>query len=240
MRTLVNSLTSKMEIGAPMASLYLLGNPDHYTSHSFVPFYWKSFVHKARNDWDNGNICVVGTLPVFDYLFRPSAFGHMNLYDWVQFSECKPMKKRSLCSSEGVDNELCVMSSNEDIGKPGESDSTPFFSFLPNHPLHLTHDVRCVYRNRGRVPNFNRGSLPRHDRGNREYYCTIMLVLFQPWRCGHELKGANQTWGESFGVYAFNEQATEIMKHFNVRYECLDARDDYSARWWSEEREGPC
>ena len=27
---IVNSLTAKMEIGAPMASLYLLGNPDHY------------------------------------------------------------------------------------------------------------------------------------------------------------------------------------------------------------------
>ena len=28
----VNSLTAKMEIGGPMASLYILGNPDHYTS----------------------------------------------------------------------------------------------------------------------------------------------------------------------------------------------------------------
>ena len=27
---MVNSLTSKMEIGRPMACLYLLGNPDHY------------------------------------------------------------------------------------------------------------------------------------------------------------------------------------------------------------------
>ena len=28
----VNALTSKMEIGGPMASLYLLGNPDQYAS----------------------------------------------------------------------------------------------------------------------------------------------------------------------------------------------------------------
>ena len=30
---IVNSLTAKMEICGPMASLYLLGNPDHYTDH---------------------------------------------------------------------------------------------------------------------------------------------------------------------------------------------------------------
>jgi hypothetical protein len=36
----VNSLTTKLEMGSPMASLYLLGNPDHYTNHRFVMFYW--------------------------------------------------------------------------------------------------------------------------------------------------------------------------------------------------------
>ena len=32
---IVNNLTSKMEIGGPMASMYLLKNPDHYTNHNF-------------------------------------------------------------------------------------------------------------------------------------------------------------------------------------------------------------
>ena len=27
---MVNALTAKLEIGSPMASMYLLGNPDHY------------------------------------------------------------------------------------------------------------------------------------------------------------------------------------------------------------------
>ena len=30
-----------------MAALYLLGNPDHYTSHKFVVVYWKNFVREA-------------------------------------------------------------------------------------------------------------------------------------------------------------------------------------------------
>ena len=28
----------RLEIGSPMASMYLLGNPDHYISHEFVNF----------------------------------------------------------------------------------------------------------------------------------------------------------------------------------------------------------
>ncbi|KAF4618021.1 hypothetical protein D9613_012865 [Agrocybe pediades] len=45
---IVNSLASKMEIGSPMAWLYLLENPDHYTSHTFVPFWWRSYVSHVK------------------------------------------------------------------------------------------------------------------------------------------------------------------------------------------------
>ncbi|KAM6493797.1 hypothetical protein JOM56_010158 [Amanita muscaria] len=37
-----------MEMGSPMASLYLLGNPDHYTGHQFVNVFWKNYVRVAR------------------------------------------------------------------------------------------------------------------------------------------------------------------------------------------------
>lgn len=47
----VNSLSSKMEIGAPMAALYLLEHPDHYTSHQFVPFYWKNYMNFVQGQW---------------------------------------------------------------------------------------------------------------------------------------------------------------------------------------------
>jgi hypothetical protein len=51
----VNSLTSKLEIGGPMAAMYLLGNPDHYTSHKFRPFYWPTFVRAARDAYHHDN-----------------------------------------------------------------------------------------------------------------------------------------------------------------------------------------
>ena len=80
------------------------------------------------------------------------------------------------------------------------------------------------------VPNFIGGSLPRCDRGDREYYCCTMMTLFKPWRTGKDLKAEDQTWDESFTNHSFDNRSHEIIKYFNVRYECLDARDDFSAK----------
>jgi hypothetical protein len=51
MRKMVNSMSAKMEIGSPMASLYLLGNPDHYASHKYVTFPWRPYVQFVRTFW---------------------------------------------------------------------------------------------------------------------------------------------------------------------------------------------
>ncbi|KAJ7807890.1 hypothetical protein B0H13DRAFT_1479835, partial [Mycena leptocephala] len=40
-----------MEIGSPMASMYLLGNPDHYASHKYVTFAWRQYVQFVRGFW---------------------------------------------------------------------------------------------------------------------------------------------------------------------------------------------
>ena len=63
-----------------MICMYLLGNPDHYTSHIFVPFYWPSFVTEVEQDFNiNENEIqkvalikrkgkIVGLCPVHDYI----------------------------------------------------------------------------------------------------------------------------------------------------------------------------
>ena len=48
MTKVANLLSAKAEMGAPMIAMYLLGNPDHYTSHTFVPFYWQSYVQEVQ------------------------------------------------------------------------------------------------------------------------------------------------------------------------------------------------
>jgi hypothetical protein len=65
-----------------------------------------------------------------------------------------------------------------------------------------------------------------------------MLAFFKPWRTGKDLKSEGQIWDDAFRSYKFNTRHLEIMKYFNVRYECLDARDDYAAQMKKDENIG--
>ncbi len=81
-----------------MASMYLLGNPDHYTSHSFANFYWRSFVNEVMRTCSTNLEAVkeipenyvaitkglTASSPVYDYIYRPLKYSNMTLYDWVQ------------------------------------------------------------------------------------------------------------------------------------------------------------
>ena len=105
---IVNSLTARIEVGGPMASLYLLKNPDHYTSHTFKTFYWKSYVREVKSAWptENKNVVVdkevdkltekvvidkrddeyVALSAVDDYIYRPSKYDDVCLYDWIRLA----------------------------------------------------------------------------------------------------------------------------------------------------------
>ncbi len=86
-----------------------------------------------------------------------------------------------------------------------------------------------------RVPNFVGSLLPRKDKGDCEYYCATMLVLFKPWRTGYDLRRDHQvSWDDTFQLHAFSAFHERIMANFNLRYKCLDARDDYRAEMLQE------
>jgi len=108
--------------------------------------------------------------------------------------------------------------------------SNSLMRFQLEHPLSDSHGVRYFLNNSTRVPNFVGANLPRCDQGDREYYCSVMLVLFKPWRQGTDLKAADKLWDEQFQDHSFSEEERRYMHNFNVRYECLDARDDYRAQ----------
>ena len=73
--------------------------------------------------------------------------------------------------------------------------------------------------------------MPRCDQGDREFYCSTMLTLFKPWRHGRDLKKSQSvSWDDKFSTHAFKEKEVAMMKNFNIRYECLDVRDDYRAQ----------
>jgi hypothetical protein len=256
---IVNALTAKLEIGGPMASLYILGNPDHYTDQNFVVFYWKSYVAEVLNAWrkddevqtdkvmlqKNEDGVYIGLSPVDDYKYRPHELNDKSLYEWIQISKrlkrTRTEQKKFQSQKHEDIKPVVVSQSDKDIDTDFESDSEHQdsekvskkeqaqgkYAFFQNHPLYETHQV-SISKSQNLIPNFAGGSLPRCDRGDREYYCTTMLTLFKPWRHGKDLKGHDQSWDEAFTNYKFTPRQTELMKFFNIRYECNDARDDYS------------
>ena len=263
MTRIVNSLSAKLEIGSPMACMYLLGNPDHYTDHTFAPFYWQSFVREARKPWepkcaDLGTSIVenpekltiikckdrvVGFSPVHDYVHRPAELHSMCLYDWI--SRCqrekrakkKPNLKEKHAQLEldidatiidDLDNssvEQSVSCHDTDVLNPCRTSKSKLLPFLSSHPLAETHGVRLLKVTR--VPNFIGNTLPHRDQGDREYYCSTMLTLFKPWRSGLDLRSNVYSWDETFTAHEFSMRQIELMKNMNIRYECLDSRDDF-------------
>jgi hypothetical protein len=90
------------------------------------------------------------------------------------------------------------------------------------------HGVRCLKT--ARIPNFVGNTLPHQDQGDREYYCSVMLALFKPWRSGLDLHRQAESWDEAFLSQKFSPRQLEVMKNMNIRCECLDARDDFQAQ----------
>ncbi|KAJ3891937.1 hypothetical protein GG344DRAFT_18046, partial [Lentinula edodes] len=234
MTKMVNLLATKLELGSPMICLYLLHNPDHYTSHNFIPFYWRTFVSEARKVWHsddshNENKVVIlkkkGSIKclssTYDYTYRPEQHHNINLYDWTRkYARHKSSGKFS--RSEDVDPDCNIDNNNVDSSHSN-------MRFLPSHPLASSHVVRASRNWEMNVPNFVGGPFPRPDKEDREYYCSAILTLFKPWRTGKDLKSKDQSWHEAFQLHIFNDQEQLYIKNLNLRYECLDARDDYWA-----------
>ncbi|KAH9829023.1 uncharacterized protein C8Q71DRAFT_694202, partial [Rhodofomes roseus] len=97
------------ETGAPMACMYLLNHPDHYTSHIFKPFYWCSYKYEVMKAWTEEDIwhnldqnpvkvvigkskdSFVGISQQIDYIHRPTKYDHVSLYDWIRLAEKQTM-----------------------------------------------------------------------------------------------------------------------------------------------------
>jgi len=105
----------------------------------------------------------------------------------------------------------------------------PDRSFQEGHPQCATHQAHMSRNNSLIIPNFCR-MLSQDLIVVIGVLCCTMLTLFKPWRNGKDLKGEHSSWDKAFVAHEFTRRQKEIMKYFDVRYECLDARDDYSAK----------
>jgi len=252
MTKIVNMISAKMEMGAPMISMYLLGNPDHYTDHKFVPFYWQSFVTEAerafRDDLEPMKVAmikhkgrIVGVSPVFDYIFRPPELDNMSLYEWVhRCSRVKlpKIKNTKYTKTEEINLETSFVSADVSFGSvlsdgpaSATKNSKNICRFSTDHPLYETHGLHLHKADPNKIPNFIGATLPRKDQGDRNYYCLTMLALFKPWRMGSDLKSdVTMSWHDAFERHSFSKEHITLIQNFHIKYECLDARDDYRAR----------
>jgi len=58
-----------------------------------------------------------------------------------------------------------------------------------------------------------------------------MLALFKLWRKGSDMKSnVSVTWHEAFEQHFFSVEHTTLIEKFHIKYECLNARDDYRAQ----------
>lgn len=106
--------------------------------------------------------------------------------------------------------------------KINSKNKNKFSSFMDGHPSYHSHHVNCLQEINEYVPNFIGGSLPQSDQGDRDYYFNTMLTLFKPWQHGNDLRRDDETWEDAFNRFYSNPHQQELMKFFNLRYECLD------------------
>lgn len=303
-----------------MASLYLLDNPDHYTSHELINFWWCSFVADVAGAWNDKEVSdfegddsnnsendsstdnddddesdsetiiadsdneegeailkskkvyrgggnktadtyqeaaeedaqklvidtekhdkvvlkvvndkYIGMSNTDDYKHRPLCYANMSLYEWIQTAEKKrrtPQQQKKFMEHVEANKEI---DHNDDEWQSDELyRNTKFQPFKSTHPLYLSHEVVCHLDHlESHVPNFAGGVLPRCDVGDYSYYCMSMLTFFRPWRSGKDLKEKTESWEEAFSRYEVKDKAKRLMLNFNLRYECLDAQDDFHAQ----------
>ncbi|PPQ74448.1 hypothetical protein CVT24_000036 [Panaeolus cyanescens] len=182
---MVNALSSKSEIGAPYAALILLGNPDHYTSHSYVPFYWKGFVNYVLQNWKQllENADGKYTDPVnvssnispsvdpadashdIDYsnveenenVTLTNAKGHFMAKSSTDDYRLRPMELSNVCLYEWIQ---CAVRRNVNSSRTAKSHLT-YFPYLPEHPMVGQYLVACDPDQRAiMVPNFIGPPLP--------------------------------------------------------------------------------
>ena len=133
---------------------------------------------------------------------------------------------------EQVDGDHDDNDDNEIFEKDILPDRVPknMHRFQKEHPLYETHMTFLKPVKPTAVVNFIGHILPRCDQGDREFYCLTMLTLFKPWRSGVDLKMKQKSWDETFNEHEFTKREKQLIRNFNIKYECFDARDDFRAQ----------
>ncbi|TRM56534.1 hypothetical protein BD626DRAFT_371890, partial [Schizophyllum amplum] len=198
---------------------------------------------------------IIGVSEAQNYIYRGRELEGMKLYDFAK--RCSRMTLNTAERSTGkrgktdtsaaqtartsatnlyLDDDTYIASDGgedvEDNGvhqfgiPPVRALKTNHFAFLKGHSMASTHCMKLSPVNPDLVLNFMR-TLPRGDVPNRDEYIMVMLMLFKPWRTGSDLKSKEETWEDAFDSHPFTAEERLLMLFFNLKWECLDGRDDF-------------
>jgi hypothetical protein len=67
---------------------------------------------------------------------------------------------------------------------------------------------------------------------------STIVSPFKPWRNGKDLKDDSESLDDAFTSFDFTSKQQKIIDNFDVCYECLDARDDFSTQLKNGETSG--
>ncbi len=137
----VNALTASAETGGPAVCAHLLGQPDHYTDHTFQVFYWYPYVRHAKEtspatDPDDepdsaeervllGRTAdgVVQLNKVFDYTCRPGTYKRMSLYEYLRSMDIRkvPSREKMPADDDAFIDDECVSDNGSEDDVDGEA-----------------------------------------------------------------------------------------------------------------------
>ncbi|KAL1727242.1 hypothetical protein EV714DRAFT_194597, partial [Schizophyllum commune] len=183
---MVNALAPRMEIGSPLAASYVLDLPDHYKSHEYIVFWWKSYVNRVLEDCPdsarsrtfeerivlrNEHGELVGTSIVDDYIYRPTRYENYSLFEWVQCSKKSKRTPAQMKKFLGADDD--APDDEEDLLAAAESDQPSLPDVLPVLPR-IPRVVPLMDRSQNSPMQVNRRPiyeefLPEHPQYNSHH-----------------------------------------------------------------------
>ncbi|KAF5343728.1 hypothetical protein D9758_016524 [Tetrapyrgos nigripes] len=202
----------------------------------FTPFYWTQYVDRVRTHWkEHDNILhaqsesinidqsipdekvwvnkgndnsFIGVSKIDDYSLRGEEIENINLYNFMSAYYKKSVRKKKPVENTDYDDETnCEERDMEmDVDKK---------------------DTRIdEYDTKFKAPS----SFPSTAMFSEEHSQHLTHALFKYKNLdSRALNFAGQTWEEAFRDHMFTDTQKQLMRNFNLRYECNDARDDYSA-----------
>jgi hypothetical protein len=98
---------------------------------------------------------IVGHTLVQDYIYRPSEFNNISLYDWIRLSDVQKNDDIQDDLDDSGDHE----NDNNNNSDNGDEEKM-YYRFQKHHPLYHSHYAALVPPNEEWIPNFVGGAIP--------------------------------------------------------------------------------